>query len=75
MAQRRMLLFPLKLYPQTGDAGLRVGPSTICCMNRQGLYWPTGRRLFRRRSLTAGRVALWVVVAALVAAWVSGHIQ
>jgi hypothetical protein len=44
-------------------------------MNRQGLYWPTGRNLFRRRSLTVGRVALWIVVAALIAAWVSGHIQ
>jgi hypothetical protein len=44
-------------------------------MNRQGLYWPTGRNLFRRRSVTGGRVALWIVVAALIAAWVSGHIQ
>ena len=75
MAQRRMLLLPLKLPPQTGDAGLRAGPSTICQMNRQGLYWPTGRNLFRRRSLTGGRVALWIVVAALVAAWVSSHNQ
>ena len=75
MAQRRMLLLPPKLAPQTGDAGLRTGPSTICQMNRQGLYWPTGRSLFRRRSLTGGRVTLWIVLAALVAAWVSGHIQ
>jgi hypothetical protein len=44
-------------------------------MNRQGLYWPTGRNLFRRRSLTVGRVALLIVVAALIAAWVSGYIQ
>jgi len=44
-------------------------------MNRQGLYWPTGRNLFRRRSLTGGRVALWIVVAALIAAWVSDPIQ
>ena len=73
--QRQILLLPPGLPPQSGDAGLRVGPSTIGQMNRQGLYWPTGRNLFRRRSLTAGRVALWIVVAALVAAWVSGHIQ
>jgi hypothetical protein len=73
--QRRILLLPLELPPQSGDAGLRVGPSTIGQMNRQGLYWPTGRNLFRRRSLTGGRVALWILVAALIAAWVSGHIQ
>jgi hypothetical protein len=54
---------------------LRVEPSTIGQMNRQGLYWPTGRNLFLRRSLTGGRVALWIVVAAVIAAWVSGHIQ
>lgn len=73
--QRRILVLPLELPPQSGDADLRVGPSTIGRMNRQGLYWPTGRNLFRRRSLTGGRVALWIGVAALVAAWMSGHIQ
>ena len=73
--QRRILPAPLELPPQSEGAGLRVGPSTIGQMNRQGLYWPTGRNLFRRRSLMGGRVALWIVVAALVAAWVSGYIQ
>jgi len=73
--QHRILPLPLELPPQSGDAGLRAGPSTIGQMNRQGLYWPTDRNLFRRRSLTGGRVALWIVVAALIAAWVSGHIQ
>jgi hypothetical protein len=35
-------------------------------MNRQGLYWPTGRNLFRRRSTVGSRVALWFVVVATV---------
>jgi hypothetical protein len=44
-------------------------------MNRQGLYWPNGRNLFRRRPPAGVRVALWLVVIATagLAAWVSVH--
>jgi hypothetical protein len=33
-------------------------------MNHQGLYWPTGRNLFRQRPHTGRRMALWTMSAA-----------
>jgi hypothetical protein len=33
-------------------------------VNDQGLYWPNGRNLFRRRLPAATRVALWAAAAA-----------
>lgn len=41
-------------------------------VNSQGLYWPNGRNLFRRRLPSAIRVVVWLVFAAavIVAAWV-----
>jgi len=45
--------------------------------NRQGLYWPNGRNLFRLRPPSGARVALWIVIVATVmlAAWGSVHAQ
>jgi hypothetical protein len=62
---------------QTGGAAGRVEPSTIWLMNRQGLYWPNGRTLFRRRPPEATRMVFWVMVvaAAVVAAWMSAPAQ
>lgn len=41
-----------------------AGSRTIRAMNRSGLYWPSRRRLFRRRVPVRVRFATWLVLAA-----------
>jgi hypothetical protein len=44
-------------------------------MNRNGLYWPNDRSLFRRRLATKARLALWLVFAAVVVLTAAASLQ
>ncbi len=44
-------------------------------MNHNGLYWPNGRSLFRRRLATKARLALWLAFAAAVVLMAAASLQ
>ena len=61
--------------PQNGGATCRTDSRTMRPMDQNGLYWPNGRSLFRRRLATKARLALWLVFAAVVVLTAAASLQ
>ena len=68
---------PLGPPPPREQGGRRRAVATYYAdvNSHPALFWPSRRRLFRRRQITSVRIALWLLLACLLTLVAAGYLQ